>query len=306
VAAAGYEQAEESGSPLALGFMATARGLLHACRGRVDAALRDAARAAELARSLGLPLLTAIAAQAIGIATLPTGDAQGTHDRLGPLVADLSGSGLAEPAVCRFIPDEVEALIRLGDLSEAEALLGPFQRRSAQLRRSWGTAAALRCRGLLRAARGDLRGADYALEAALAIHQQLTMPFERARTLLIAGEAQRRARHKSRAARALQDAQAIFDELGAPLWAARARDERRRVGIRAAGARAGSDLTAAESRVASLVAAGHTTAEVAALLFMGQRTVEAHLSRVYRKLGVRSRTELAGHLRTAPWRARSG
>ena len=97
----------------------------------------------------------------------------------------------------------------------------------------------------------------------------------------------------------LQAALAIFERLGAPLWQRRVLDELGRVGTRATALGAGPVLTAAEQRVADLAAAGHTNAEVAAELFMGQRTVEAHLSRVYRKLGVRSRTELCRML-TSP------
>ncbi len=118
------------------------------------------------------------------------------------------------------------------------------------------------------------------------------MPFERARTLLAAGEVHRRARHKHRAREFLQGALVIFEQLGAPLWKNRIRDELARVETHATAPGAGPVLTAAEQRVAGLVAAGRSNAEIAAELFMGQRTVEAHLSRVYHKLGVRSRTEL--------------
>ncbi len=118
------------------------------------------------------------------------------------------------------------------------------------------------------------------------------MPFEQARTLLAAGEVHRRARHKRKAVEFLQAALATFERPGAPQWENRVRDELGRVGTHATAPGAGPVLTAAERRVADLVAAGRTNAEVAGELFMGQRTVEAHLSRVYRKLGVRSRREL--------------
>ena len=198
LAAEGYRLAEDSGSPAAIAFMSVARGLMHAYRGRIDAGLRDAARAVELAGELGMPLLAAMAAQAFGIAALSTGDAMGAHERLGPFAEAALAAGVAEPALCRFVPDEIEALTRLGDLGTAEALLGPFEARSAQLGRGWGIAAAGRCRGLLLAARGDLAGAGAALEAGLQAHRRLAMPFEEARTLLAAGEVHRRARHKHR------------------------------------------------------------------------------------------------------------
>lgn len=124
------------------------------------------------------------------------------------------------------------------------------------------------------------------------MHQRLPMPFEQARTLLAAGGVHRRARHKNKALEFLQAALVIFERLGAPLWQRRVTDELGRVGTHPVPPGSEPVLTAAEQRVADLVAAGHTNSEIAAELFMGQRTVEAHLSRVYRKLGVRSRTEL--------------
>ena len=218
LAAEGYRLAEDSGSPAAIAFMSAARGLLHAYRGRIDAGLRDAARAVELAGELGMPLPAAMAAQAFGIAALSAGDAAGAHERLGPLAETALAAGVAEPALCRFVPDEVEALTRLGELGAAEALLGPFEARSAQLGRGWGIAAAGRCRGLLLAARGDLAAAGAALETALEAHQRLAMPFEEARTLLAAGEVHRRARQKQQALDFLQAALVIFERLGAPRW----------------------------------------------------------------------------------------
>ena len=118
------------------------------------------------------------------------------------------------------------------------------------------------------------------------------IPFGQARALLALGVARRRARQK-RGARAIDAAQAGFEELGAVRWAARARAEAGRIG----GRTASEGLTAAERRVAALVAEGRTNAEVAAALFLADRTVASHLTRIYAKLGVRSRTELARRLR---------
>jgi DNA-binding CsgD family transcriptional regulator len=239
-----------------------------------------------------MPLLSTMAAQAFGIAALSTGDARGAHERLGPFAAAALADGIREPALCRFLPDEIEALVRLGEFSMAEALLGPFEARCAQLGRRWGIATASRCRGLLLAARGDLTSGGAALDAGLKAQQRLAMPFEKARTLLAAGEVHRRQRHKHTALTLLQAALAIFERLGAPLWQSLVIDELSRLGTHATPLGTGPVLTAAEQRVADLVAEGHTNSEIAAELFMGRRTVEAHLSRVYRKLGVRSRTEL--------------
>jgi DNA-binding NarL/FixJ family response regulator len=81
-----------------------------------------------------------------------------------------------------------------------------------------------------------------------------------------------------------------FDDLGARLWAERSRAELGRIGGRQA---AGNALTPSELEVARLVAEGRTNREVAAVLFLSERTVEGHLSTIYAKLHVRSRAELA-------------
>jgi len=102
--------------------------------------------------------------------------------------------------------------------------------------------------------------------------------------------AQRRAKRKRDARETLGQALATFEGLGAAIWAGKARDELARIGGRAPSP---SDLTPAEERVAALVAEGRTNREVAAVLFVSDNTVEFHLTHIYRKLGVRSRTELA-------------
>lgn len=307
----GYELAEDADSPIEVAFMAAVRAVLHAYQGRAGAARADAARAVQLAQGLGLAMVGVVAAQAFGAAALPTGDAAAVHQDLAPF-ADQVRAGLTEPdrfepALYRFLPDEIEALIRLGELGPARELLEPFETRSAELDRTWGRSAAARCRGLLLAADGNAEGAATALDLALEWGRDLGQPFEQARTLLTAGEVARRARRKQRAAAYLREARQRFSDLGAPHWRDRAERELARVGIRgprpSPGARpdGGPALTGAEQQVAERVLAGRTNAEIAAELFMGKRTVEAHLSQVYRKYQVRSRTELARKLpRPAP------
>ena len=147
-----------------------------------------------------------------------------------------------------------------------------------------------RCRGLLSAAERDPAAATAAFEASLVA--AAAFPLERGRTLLCLGMVQRRAQQRKAARDALEQALAIFEELGARLWAEKARAELRRISGRAP---ASEELTETERRVAELAAQGRTNKEIAAGLYMGVSTVEAHLSRVYRKLGVR-RTELATRL----------
>jgi DNA-binding NarL/FixJ family response regulator len=119
------------------------------------------------------------------------------------------------------------------------------------------------------------------------------MPFELARTLLVKGVIERRARRRGRAKESFEQALAIFERVGARLWAERARQELKRVGLRRS---SGDELTAAERRVAELAAQGMTNREVAAALFLSPKTVEANLSRTYRKLGITSRAELGARM----------
>jgi DNA-binding CsgD family transcriptional regulator len=152
---------------------------------------------------------------------------------------------------------------------------------------------AVRCRALLVADAGDPVGAQDLFEQALAEHGRTEDPFQLARTLLAQGATQRRAKQRGAARETLHNAMRIFDDLGAPLWAKQARVELGRIGGRAPSPDA---LTPTERRVAALVAEGQTNREVAAALFVGERTVESHLTHIYAKLGVRSRTELATRL----------
>lgn len=136
---------------------------------------------------------------------------------------------------------------------------------------------------------------------AAALHLRVEMPFERARTLLCEGETLRRLRRPVAARPPLLEALATFESLGARPWAARAEIELAATGVRARTvpdvAQAGLDsLTPQEFQVAQSVAVGRNNVEVASSLFVSRKTVEAHLTRIYRKLGVRSRTELARRL----------
>ena len=147
----------------------------------------------------------------------------------------------------------------------------------------------MRCRGLLAAQAGALDDALAAYTEALDLHARIELPLDRGRTLLALGAAQRRMKRRREARQTLEEALAVFERIGAELWAERARTELRRISGRSATPGA---LTPAEEKVATLVAEGKTNREVAAALFLSERTVEGHLSHVFAKLGVRSRTEL--------------
>lgn len=205
--------------------------------------------------------------------------------------------GIAEPVVFMFLPDALEALVGLGELDRAEALLDVFERRARELDRGWALATSGRCRGLLLAARGDLSGAAATLDRTLEIHEKCDFPFERARTLFAQGTMERRRRRRSRATHVLREALAEFERMGAKLWAERARAELDRIGGRKG--HSADLLSPSERRVGELAAEGLSNKEIAAKLFVSVHTVEVHLSRVYAKLGVHSRTQLARRLGNA-------
>jgi DNA-binding CsgD family transcriptional regulator len=200
-----------------------------------------------------------------------------------------------EPGQRLELGDLLEALIAVGELDEADEVLATWQDRADALDRAWALAILARCRGLLLAARGDLEGAFGCFERALAEHARSTDPFHHARTLLALGRTQRRAKRRAAARTTLDEALTAFERLGAPLWAEQARSELARIGGRAP---SGGELTEAERRIAALVAEGSTNREVAAALFLTVHSVETALTRIYRKLDVRSRAELAHLLAT--------
>ena len=153
---------------------------------------------------------------------------------------------------------------------------------------------AARGRGHVLAARGDLDGAQRAVEIAMVLHDRLPMPFETARTQLLLGQLQRRRRRRRHdAAVATREALQTFERLGAPLWAARAQAELARLD----GSRGdGHALSPTELRIAERAATGMSNKEIAAELFISDKTVEMNLSRAYRKLGIRSRAGLSAAL----------
>jgi DNA-binding CsgD family transcriptional regulator len=232
----------------------------------------------------------------LGFLELSLSNPSAAMTHLEPALEYLDTLGAAEPGIILCIPDAVEALVALGRVDDAEPLVEKLQEQGLRLDRPWALTTAERCRGLVLAARGDLLGGLDALERALVEHRRLPQPFELGRTLLVLGELQRRARQRRAARETIHRALAIFDELGAPLWSQRARRELGRIGGRSA---AGDELTPSERRIAELVAEGKTNKEVAAILVLAERTVESALTQMYRKLEVRSRTELAHKLRAS-------
>ena len=210
--------------------------------------------------------------------------------QLGPLLEHFLGEVYAGDAEC---------LLALGETDAAAEQLERLVELSERSRIDTLDAITERTRGLFSASEGDLAAAVDRLEGAREAFEKLVVPwpFQLARTLLALGAVQRRARRKRAARESLGRALEIFERLGAPLWAEKTRAELAQIGGRPS--RPGA-LTAAEQQVAGLVAAGHSNAEVAHALFMSPKTVEWNLSKIYKKLHVRSRTELAARLARQP------
>ncbi len=273
-----------------------ARALVDAHLGRVEAARAAAEQGSARAAAMNDDIFRVQNEYVLGFLELSLGDPARAHTRLSPLVGALHAMGVGEPTVFPVLPDEVEALISMGKLDQAEPLIEELDAQGRALDRAWALATAARGRGLLAAARGDPPGALAHLQLALQEHKRVPRPFELARTLRAQGMVLRRDKQKTAAKAALEQALGIFARLGALLWIEATKAELGRVGLRPAAPVGVSGITAAEARVAELVAAGRTNREVAGELFMSPKTVEAHLSRIYRKLGVRSRAELAHKL----------
>ena len=269
------------------------RALVDAYLGRLDQAR---ARATEgVARSLAWNEQAFLARNlgVLGLIDLSTGDYRAAAERLGPLARRRQEIGAGEPSAFPGRELAIEALVAVGDLDEARVQLEWLEEAGRRRTTPWPLAMGARCRGLLQAAEGDLEAALTSCEQALKVHERMPVPFERARTLLIYGTILRRAKRRHAAREAIDEALSIFESLPAPVWAARARAEHARIGGRAA---AGSGLTPSERRIAEVVAEGKTNKETAAALFISVHTVEDALKRIYRKLGVRSRTELSRRL----------
>ena len=265
------------------------QALAAAYLGDADDSRRLATEGFELARANDDAFNGAWNGAVLGFLDLSLGAFDAAHNHLAPVVAYLDRSGAAEPGVIPCIPDDIEALIALGRTDEARDVLERFEAKARAKDRPWARAAALRCTGALAAADSAWDAARIALDEAAEQHARTSQPFETARTAMVRGIVERRAKQKRAARASLEEALRAFDKLGAPLWSARARAEL----VRVVGEHdTATELTPTEVRVADLVAEGKTNREVADALFVSVKTVEANLTRIFHKLGMRSRADL--------------
>ncbi len=261
--------------------------------GNVDDALSAAGEALVLGEEMDDIYFIGLACWGLGAAHVHAGDPAAGLPALDRGAGLREQIGVKDPGRWRFYAEHVEALLAANSIDRADHEADTLLERSLRVDRVSGLATGHRSRALVAAARTNLDEAGIHLAKAQVAHERWSNPFERARTLLVLGQLARRKKTKSQAKVVLEEAAAVFDSLGARLWAARARGELARLGLRPS---APLELTETERRVAELAASGLTNKEVAGVLFISPKTVEANLAKVYRKLGIGSRAELGARL----------
>jgi len=285
--------ARETGQRTELAAALAGLAWLEARHGRETACRAHAEEARELCASLGIGLYEAWAIRALGELELALGRPAEAARLLEEEVLRLRELGIGDvdtsPAA-----ELVEAYVRLGRPADAAAKADELEEQARAKGQPWSLARAARCRGLL----ADDDELESCFEEALRLHERTPDVYEAARTRLAYGARLRRARRRVRARKQLRAALEAFDRLGADPWSELARAELEATGetARRRDASTADTLTPQELQIAQLLAAGKTTREAAAALFLSPKTVEYHLRHVYRKLGVSSRAELAEKL----------
>ncbi|MER7335287.1 MULTISPECIES: helix-turn-helix transcriptional regulator [unclassified Micromonospora] len=280
----GLELAREAGYENTVAAHLANLAVLAALRGEEETCERQAREALAIAVPHRVGLRAGVAAYALALLDLCLGRHATAHDRFTALAA--AGPGVGHPAVVwRTAPDRVEAAVGAGDDAGARAALEAYKRSSAHATTPESHALLARCRGLA-------ESSEDAFGEALRLH---TNPFEAARTALLLGERLRRAQRPGEARAHLRMAWETFERAGARPWARRAQGELRAAGESGQAPRSAAldALTPQELRIAGLVADGLSSKQIAAQLFLSPRTVEYHLYKIYPKLGIGSRTELA-------------
>jgi ATP/maltotriose-dependent transcriptional regulator MalT len=202
--------------------------------------------------------------------------------------------GVDDPGAFPVAADLVEAFVESGELSSANEVIERLTRLATEQRHPWGLATAARCAAMVQLADRYLDRAAAELAEAAAAFGRMGLGFDHARSLLVLGRAQRRFKKRADARRSLEEAEAVFEQGGCHGWVQETRTELARVSGRPAADKGA--LTPSERGVAGLAANGLSNKQIAAQLFISVYTVEAHLKKAYSKLGIRSRSQLAGRL----------
>ncbi len=287
---AAMESARDAENPDAEGWLFYPLALVDAWLGRRAEARASAEHLLEWGRRRGGRPSVVRAKSVLGLLALSEGDADAAARELTDGALLLKDWGFAHPGAVPIVPDAVEALSASGDVAGAETMLDRLEREATALDLPWAWGALARSRGVWHLAIGEADAAAVFLESATEVFDRLGHAPDAARAMLQRGRALLRAGRRTLAADILEGARARFQSMGAALWQARTEEEL----DRAAPGRTAGRLTDVERRVAALVSRGLRNREIAAELFMSVASVEAHLTRVYRKLGIRSRAELSG------------
>jgi DNA-binding CsgD family transcriptional regulator len=275
-------------------FFERCHALLAAGRGLPNEAEQRAQETIARAEAVGTQWDWLEALRARGIAALLAHDPARAVDSLRTVWEHTLREGVDEPGVFPVAPELVEALTEIGEPKDAQAVIKRLRRLAQQQAHPWALVTAVRCAALCELASGYDEDAARRLGQAAELYGGLGLRFEAARSLLTLGRVQRRNRKWAASRRSLEEAAAAFGELGSSGWADEARSELARVGARRP--RGLGELTPAEARVVELATEGRSNKEIARILYVSVKTVELHLSHAYKKLGVRSRSQLAPRL----------
>jgi DNA-binding CsgD family transcriptional regulator/tetratricopeptide (TPR) repeat protein len=284
--------AEETGWRTEMPNSLVAQAFIEAVLGRETDCRAHVAHAVQIAGATGTRIIDVRGDIALALLDLGAARPAEAANRLERVAAFAAASGLGDSVLLGWAAEAVEAGVRADRRKLAESAYAVLVDEAARSGRPTACAREARSRALLAE---DPQAAEDAIDEALAHHAKANWPFEEARTLLVQGELLRRHRRRARARSALERSADLFEQLGATAFTARALDELRAVGgpTRPRSPAASTQLTPQETNVALIVAGGATNAETAARLFLSQKTVESHLSSVYRKLGIRGRGQLS-------------
>jgi DNA-binding CsgD family transcriptional regulator len=280
---------------LPLALVALAR--VEAALGRSEACRRHADTAIRAGSETGVEVVAARARSALGLLALGLGEPASAIRDLEEVRDFAAVRGLVDNALLPWGTDLLEAYVRAGDLDSARELLPVLADEEGRSGRPRLSAALDRCRGLM----APPDRAESLFAESLRKAESAGATFEQARTQLALGQLRRRRRHPSEARQPLSAALATFEQLGGQGWVEQAKTELRAIGTSvSATAPSLAALTAQETSVAQAVAEGATNQQAAARLFLSVRTVEFHLSNVYRKLGISRRSQLVRLLSDRP------
>ena len=288
------ELADELGQRSELAVALAGVAWLEARQGREQDCRRHADQAVALCDELGMGTFGVWAVQALGDLELGLGRPSDSVIHHEAQVAAMRDRAIADVDLSPA-PELVDAYLRLGDRRRADEVTAQYVAAAEAKGQPWALARAARCRGMI--AVDD--SWERAFAEALELHERGLDVFEHARTRLALGARLRREKQRSRSRAELRLALETFERLGADPWAEQARVELAATGEHARRRDPSTldDLTPQEFQIARLLAGGMTTREAAAAAFLSPKTVEYHLRNTYRKLGIRTRDDLAAALR---------